>query len=532
MAITYIPFKPKGSDALYTADFLKFYAKYPTGITLYQCTAEDNRVDKVAYLTEVLNIDGTFRQECDVLRPSVIIEIDSLPKFNYVHVAEFNRYYFVRSFSAVQKKLWKIELECDVLYTYRNQIRSASAFVDRNEFTYNKLLRDNLMPFESEPTYTILKDTEHSPFNVGDVTPSLHPGTGEIQIYDKAYRYVINGVVDQEDIFRYPATTMPINFASNHLAILNAFQFGGTLLGLVQRDLNDIDTLWKGSPTESINSLMIYPFDVAEALHLTEDDFTTMIKLGEATLTRPYYEGTTGGTTLGYLARENAAEYSRMFIGAIDLTKYGTEWYEFDSKMQIYLPFFGFKEVDPHLTLGKWVNIYCLVDYNDGTGTYYTYVDDVFTGTSTLLSIDTCTLAIQIPMGYDQASGQTFKSILGGAIGGVVAATTGNVMPAVSAVGDIISSFAPRMVIGGTYKGSAWTASEGPMHIECHIITPTPVPNSEYGTEYGYPLAEKVSLDALTGFTKVGEIHLEGLGTATSEEKTTIVNLLKSGVIF
>ena len=532
MAIEYIPFIPKGSNALITSDFLTFHAKYPTGLTLYQCAAEDNRVDKIAYLTEVLNIDGTFRQECDVIRPSVFIEIYSLPQFNYVHVAEFNRYYFVRSFSTVQQRLWKVELEVDVLFTYRQQIRSLSAFVERNETRYNPLLRDALRPFENEPQHIILKDDEHSPFNVGDVTPTLHPGTGELQIYDKAYRYVINGIVDQGDIFKYPATTMPINFASNHIAIVNAYQFAGTLLELVQRNISDVTTLWEGSPTGAINSLMIYPFDVAEALHLTEADYTSTIKLGATTLTRSEADGWPGGDTQGYIARENAAEYSRMFIGAIDLTGYGTEWYEFDSKMQIYLPFFGFKEIDPHLTLGKWVNIYCLVDYNDGTGTYYISADDVFTGTSKLLSIDTCTLAIQIPMGYDQASGQTFKSVLGGVVAGVSAATTGNVMPVVSAMGDIITSFAPQMVIGGTYKGSAWTASEGPMHVECHILMPSPVINSNYGMELGFPLMERVTLDTLTGFTEIGEVHLEGFSTATTEEKQKIESLLKGGVIF
>lgn len=55
---------------------------------------------------------------------------------------------------------------------------------------------------------------------------------------------------------------------------------------------------------------------------------------------------------------------------------------------------------------------------------------------------------------------------------------------------------------------------------------------SNYNHTMGVPCAEYVTLGSLTGFTKVGAIHLENFTTATENEVSEIYSLLNDGVIF
>ena len=111
-------------------------------IQLFNSTAELNVLNKSSYLTLVTTLTGTLREGCNVTDPSITIELNSLPNFNYVYIPELNRYYFVKDIDNLRNKLWTIRLHVDVLMTYKTQILQLEAEVDRNEFDYNLLLED------------------------------------------------------------------------------------------------------------------------------------------------------------------------------------------------------------------------------------------------------------------------------------------------------------------------------------------------------------------------------------------------------
>lgn len=154
---------PSGTTTAVTWDsditVYEIYGKYvPPAttftITLYQNTAENNRVDKTNYLTSVGSINGALRSECSILRPSIIIAQDTLPTFNYVYIAVFGRYYFVTGITSVNFGLWRIELNTDVLMTYQTGVKSLTAIIARQENDYNDDLIDTEVPTEKEPTVT------------------------------------------------------------------------------------------------------------------------------------------------------------------------------------------------------------------------------------------------------------------------------------------------------------------------------------------------------------------------------------------
>lgn len=154
---------PSGTTTAVTWDsditVYEIYGKYvPPAttftITLYQNTAENNRVDKTNYLTSVGSINGTLRSECSILRPSIIIAQDTLPMFNYVYIAVFGRYYFVTGITSVNFGLWRIELNTDVLMSYKEGVKALTAIIARQENDYNDNLIDTEIPTEKEPTVT------------------------------------------------------------------------------------------------------------------------------------------------------------------------------------------------------------------------------------------------------------------------------------------------------------------------------------------------------------------------------------------
>lgn len=111
-------------------------------IVLYTSTAEERVLNKSGYLTQVSTLTGTLRSGTNLVDPSIIIELDTLPNFNYVYIQDFNRYYFVRDINNLNNKLWEIRLHCDVLFSHISDILNLECDIGRNEYNYNLMLDD------------------------------------------------------------------------------------------------------------------------------------------------------------------------------------------------------------------------------------------------------------------------------------------------------------------------------------------------------------------------------------------------------
>ena len=125
-------------------------------INLYQNSAEVNRVDKTDYLTGVGTLSGALREECSMLTPSIVYQSSDVPIFNYVYIPIFKRYYYVTSLSSVSKNVWRMELNCDVLMSYKEQIFLLQGIIGRQENDYNPLLVDNELPTQNNPIVEIV----------------------------------------------------------------------------------------------------------------------------------------------------------------------------------------------------------------------------------------------------------------------------------------------------------------------------------------------------------------------------------------
>lgn len=136
-------------------------------INMYQNSAEVNRVDKTDYLTTVGTLSGALREECSIVSPSITFKQESVPTFNYVYIEIFGRYYFVTGITSVAKDLWRMSLSCDVLMTWKDNIRALTAIIARQENSYNPLLLDNDLPAQANQNITVAEFPE-SGFNTSE----------------------------------------------------------------------------------------------------------------------------------------------------------------------------------------------------------------------------------------------------------------------------------------------------------------------------------------------------------------------------
>lgn len=141
------------NDITFYPAYIRYVVPSTTfNIELYQNSAEVNRVDKEDYLAPVGSLIGALREECSMLTPSIVYQSESVPTFNYVYIPIFNRYYFVTSLSSVSKNIWRMELNCDVLMTYKNEILLLKGVIGRQENKFNDFLVDDKLPAQKDST--------------------------------------------------------------------------------------------------------------------------------------------------------------------------------------------------------------------------------------------------------------------------------------------------------------------------------------------------------------------------------------------
>lgn len=98
-------------------------------VILYYNESDDRNVNKS--LLQPLPIAGTLVDETSVMNPSFLVDSDEVLRRNYCYVTEFERYYWIKEVSSVRTGLWRVDMECDVLMSFRRDIFNLNAVVDK-----------------------------------------------------------------------------------------------------------------------------------------------------------------------------------------------------------------------------------------------------------------------------------------------------------------------------------------------------------------------------------------------------------------
>lgn len=116
-------------------------------ITLSINNSPNNKIYKD--LTAITTINGTLKNSTSILTPTILIDVpvsttlSTISTANYAYIEYFNnRKYFITDIRAIRNNLIEIDLKCDVLSTYADEIVAQQAIIKRQENKYNLYLND------------------------------------------------------------------------------------------------------------------------------------------------------------------------------------------------------------------------------------------------------------------------------------------------------------------------------------------------------------------------------------------------------
>lgn len=199
------------------------------------------------------------------------------------------------------------------------------------------------------------------------------------------------------------------------------------------------------------------------------------------------------------------------------------------SKFSIYLPYIGFKDVDPNDFVGHTIGVVYHGDCVTGGVTAYITKD----GTVMYQYSGCC--ALNVPLSADNW-GETISAAINVATGIVAAAATGGAaglaqgaLKGAASVAANPSLLSPQVSHSGAVSGGA-----GCMGVQFPFVIREAVnfhSTAGFNKSTGYPAYYYRKLGDVTGFTTVIDAHLSNIPMATQDEIAEIESLLESGVI-
>lgn len=97
-------------------------------ILLYKTTNANNDLNKT--ISDKVELVGALRDASSIIAPSILIQSNPIG-YNYAYIPEFGRYYYIKNITAFRKGAYIVDLKCDVLMSFKDEILNMSGIVSR-----------------------------------------------------------------------------------------------------------------------------------------------------------------------------------------------------------------------------------------------------------------------------------------------------------------------------------------------------------------------------------------------------------------
>ena len=529
-----------------------FNAVYVKGIAinLYVNTAENDRVDKTNYLTQVGTLVGVFKEETSVMNPQIIIEYGVI-NFNYIYIPLLNRYYYINEIISVRNNLWRIRLNCDVLMSFKTEILNLECYISRNEYKNNPYIEDTFLP--------LLFNRD-----IVEVESPVYEGLENYQ-FTNGFTIFVNTIYQNEAvetmIGNRVINVLPFNTSGDILGESYSYQEGETAFNIVSYIKTDenlehnigrlVNFMHLHSETlgSYVLSVVCLPIKNPTSSFLwvngVQENNAIPVGDGNPNVDIPCVTGKPTGSLPPF--ELNIITFTPKFNNFLDYEPY--------SKYEIYLPYYGWLTLKSTDILNKQVHVIYKLQTDGSSGMVF-----VTTDTKLLFSSE-ISIAVVFPISTTnkemidrQATSQLLNLIMSGALGtasigfgGGMALTgaklgtqlmglgimAGGIQQGLKGMTSGFSNLNELIETGsgsvGSNKSSAWN----PKKVRTRITSPKIAVDDieKYSKYIGRPLQENYTLNELNGYTIVGGVHVENIGLATEEEKTEIEKTLRSGFI-
>ena len=237
-----------------------------------------------------------------------------------------------------------------------------------------------------------------------------------------------------------------------------------------------------------------------------------------------------GSKTLQATGDRLSNDYVDVDCGTISLAEYYTNFADFLTSFKLFLPFVGFVPARPEWFYRESLNVTYRFNVIDGSFMAFVrstgkYVNNNNSG-KTIVGQYGGNACVHLPI-----TGATYASMVSGLVGAgagmMVGAAAGNV-PAIAT-----SAISAATQHGDIAQSNAYASSVA--FLGCRrpfVLIERPVSNysETYSKEKGIPSNISRKLSRVSGFSVIGDVHLDGI-TATDAEKAEIERLLHEGVI-
>ena len=188
------------------------------------------------------SFDVTFKEGADISAPDITISADLSTVINYNYAVMLGRYYWIRNKNALRNGLVVMQLEIDVLATYKSEIGDSNLYILRSSAAYDGNIRDNYYPMTSDidSGHHVQSTGVPGDFNTGVVVLNVSgtqttAGTTLFQFTTSQFRVLI------EELY----------------TAIDGFQPSDVISGLAK--------LFGGNPQQLINGAMWFPFPFSVA---------------------------------------------------------------------------------------------------------------------------------------------------------------------------------------------------------------------------------------------------------------------------
>ncbi len=542
-------------------------------ISLRKCSAEMNRVDKSSAMSDLLSIYGTLKEGCSLYEPSIRVKLspEKMFGYNYAYIDAFKRYYFIKEVSTDVNGYVLLDMVTDVLMTFKDQFKSCSAFVLRNQNKYNTYLVDRRLPLtnrinvssergkkvwdttESEGGANglrivfVLASNAGSAYNASAIG-GIKIGSG-YGIYDgndtdvsflSSYRQPHNNGINVVIVTAKTAAHM-LEFLASRDKGVNLFN--GTVLSIYTIPPLSFDKKSDKSYLVSAgfrelktgDALVYLKTDAGQEVYEFSDDDTAFVLTGSEFL--PYVEQTFTVHIVDFLDLPPYKSYNLIlpYAGTLNISE---TWFDTSVATQTITVRAAIDwtlcEIAYYITVN---DIYCTTV----SGQFGSLVPFTTTNLSELAmqttAADTRTIGKLISAGVNTLGGflagnfmASEKAPLQG-VGHQIEAVTGGVSSVVTSIADYdatINSMVQRAQ--STPASSVYLNCNTPRYISL-VTQYTPKPEmSDFRALNGSPLLEFSKISDMKGYTEFGVVHLDGV-IALKPELEELERKLREGVI-
>lgn len=412
------------------------------------------------------SISVRLKEDTSIENPSFILSSND---FSINYVRAFNKYYYVTNIVSIGQGRIEIQCDLDVLATYRSNILSYTAFVERSASNYDDRINDDLISsaqeFDRFSTITYPLDKDNGYYS--------QEGCYFVRIANRA------GTANR-GFTTYVATESELS--SMISAALDKENYGAWLEDMLLSVFN---------PMEYFVSVKWFPINRQHLVNLGNLVGVNKVNYGwfDANI------NTYALATNVYGCRIDSSEMN--FQSRV----YG-DWRDYNSNFtdtSIYIPGIGVQTLDP-IYLKDNIKCSLNIDFLTGEGTYFLYT--VHNGNNFYVSTFDCKVGIDIQLSQLITNANGIISETASAIGNMAA---GNIYgTATSAVGAVSNVFKRMPSIKGSVSNILQFAFLGE-----YVLTRRSCGTGQYPTTVaGRPLMRNVQLSTLSGYCKCGNASL------------------------